>query len=96
MIEAIIALGLYTVWFGTALGTIIYCVEGNQLSLKIIFSVATFLFSAWLLSLATEAESENPCLEYKTTMMYNAATKTMMPMRSCKKRGKWVEEQEHE
>ena len=92
MIEAIMILGLMTIWFSAVGGTIIYCLEGNQLSLKVVFSVATFLFSAGLLSLVIETENKNPCLEYETTMMFNAATKTMMPIRSCKKRGEWVKE----
>lgn len=96
MIEAMIFLGLILAWFAAAMGTAWYCLEYNQLSLKIIFIVATFLFSAWLLSLVIDAENKNPCLEYETTMMYNAATKTMMPVRSCKKRGEWAEEQDDE
>lgn len=96
MIEASIILGLILTWFAAVMGTTWYCFEGRQLSLKILFFIITFLFSACLLSLLIGKESENPCLEYETTMMYNAATKTMMPVRSCKKRGEWVEEKGHD
>lgn len=92
MIEAIVFLGVLLAWFFALMGTIWYCLEGEQITLKVVFAISTFLFSAWLLSLAIEAGNENPCLEYETTMMYNAATKTIMPIRSCKKRGEWVEE----
>lgn len=96
MLEAIVVLGVGVAWFGAILGTLGYCLEGSQISLKIILCVVTFIFSAWLLSLMIEAESENPCLEYETTMMYNAAAKMMMPVRSCKKRGEWVKDRDHE
>lgn len=33
-----------------------------------------------------------PCHQWETRLMYNAATKTMMPSRVCVLRGEWVEE----
>lgn len=42
---------------------------------------------------ASIKESEKgPCHQYETRLMYNAATKTMMPSRVCILRGEWVEE----
>lgn len=42
---------------------------------------------------ASIKENENgPCHQYETRLMYNAATKTMMPSRVCVMRGEWVEE----
>ena len=35
---------------------------------------------------------KGPCHQYETRLMYNAATKTMMPSRVCVLRGEWVEE----
>lgn len=96
MIEAIIILGLIPIWFSALVFTILYCIEGKQFTLKVVFGILCFLFTAWLIPLMYEAENKNPCLEYETTMMYNVATKTMMPIRSCKKRGEWVEEKDHE
>ena len=46
---------------------------------------------AWVLSLAAGQETRNPCVEYELRMTYNAATKTMMPLRVCIERGEWVE-----
>jgi hypothetical protein len=46
---------------------------------------------AWVLSLAADREARNPCVEYELRMTYNAATKTMMPLRVCIERGEWVE-----
>lgn len=36
---------------------------------------------------------KSPCHKYETQLMYNAATKTMMPSRVCVLRGEWVEEE---
>ena len=46
---------------------------------------------AWAISWAVDQEARNPCVEYEARMTYNAATKTMMPMRVCIERGEWVE-----
>ena len=46
---------------------------------------------AWGISWAVDQEARNPCVEYESRMTYNAATKTMMPMRVCIERGEWVE-----
>ena len=36
-------------------------------------------------------EEKAPCVKYSTIMQYNAATKTMMPVRYCEIRGEWEE-----
>ena len=41
------------------------------------------LMLAWVLSLAADRKARNPCVEYESRMTYNAATKTMMPVRVC-------------
>ena len=46
---------------------------------------------AWGISWAVDQEARHPCVEYESRMTYNAATKTMMPMRVCIERGEWVE-----
>lgn len=45
-----------------------------------------------VINASIKSEAEGPCHEYKTKMMYNVATKTMMPSRVCVQRGEWVEE----
>lgn len=92
MSKAIIIIGLIIACLGSVISTTWYWLEGRRISLKIIFSVATFLFSVCLLSLVIKikAESESSCLEYETTMVFDAATKTIMPVRSCKKYVEWV------
>ena len=49
------------------------------------------LMLAWVFSFAVDRGARNPCVEYESRMTYNAATKTMMPMRVCIERGEWVE-----
>lgn len=36
-----------------------------------------------------EESKRGPCIEWQTQMMYNAATKTMMPAKFCVQRGEW-------
>jgi len=35
---------------------------------------------------------KGPCHQWETRLMYNAATKTMMPSRVCVLRGEWMKE----
>lgn len=47
---------------------------------------------AFALNAAAKHEQEHPCVTYESRLTYNAATKTMMPMRVCVERGEWVTE----
>lgn len=94
MIEAMMFLGSFIAWFAFVLFTAWYLVEGGQITVKVMLGVSAFVLTSWLLSVVIESEKNNPCLEYEATMMYNAAVKAMMPVRSCKKRGEWVKEQQ--
>ncbi len=38
-----------------------------------------------------DSNNKGPCVKYETQMHYNAAVKTMMPVRVCVQRGEWVE-----
>lgn len=44
-----------------------------------------------LLYAGMEESKKGPCIEWQTQMMYNAATKTMMPAKFCVQRGEWEE-----
>ena len=58
------------------------------------FAPAAIFFAvsvAGVLYLADQHENKAPCVQYEQRMMYNAATKTMMPARVCVERGEWVE-----
>jgi|LSQX01.1.fsa_nt_gb hypothetical protein len=56
--------------------------------------VMTVAFLGWVIGATAKVEAKGPCHKYETQMMYNAATKTMMPSRVCVLRGEWVEETE--
>lgn len=51
---------------------------------------AIFLIFGLVINSVIKSEAKGPCHEYKTQLMYNAATKTMMPSRVCVLRGEWV------
>ena len=55
-----------------------------------VLGAVAVLMLAWAISWAVDQEARNPCVEYEARMTYNAATKTMMPMRVCIERGEWV------
>lgn len=48
-----------------------------------------------IINASLKVSEKGPCHQYETRLMYNAATKTMMPSRACVLRGEWVEE-DHE
>ena len=54
--------------------------------------VLTTLILGVVLHIAFKADEKGPCHKYETQMMYNSATKTMMPSRVCVLRGEWVKE----
>ena len=45
----------------------------------------------FLLYAGMEESKQGPCVEWQTQIMYNAATKTMMPAKFCVQRGEWEE-----
>ena len=45
-----------------------------------------------VLHISYKESEKGPCHQYETQMIYNAATKTMMPYRVCVLRGEWVKE----
>lgn len=92
MIEMMVILGVFLAWVSIVWFAVIYSFEGNQVSIKLILGVVVFVFTAWILSKLVESKKESPCVEYETILIYNAATKTMLPVRSCKKTGEWVKE----
>ena len=57
-----------------------------------VYSAATFLVAAALMTAAIKYENQNPCVKYEVKSRYDAATKTVRLMRACVERGEWVEE----
>ena len=45
-----------------------------------------------VINISLKENEKGPCHQYETQMMYNPATKTMMPSRVCVLRGEWIKE----
>jgi hypothetical protein len=90
MIEIIIAILLVILWF-IAAGKSLFCFAENGLGdLRAwgLGAIAVVMLALVINGLAGY-EREHPCVTYESRLTYNAATKTMMPMRVCVERGEW-------
>lgn len=67
-------------------------IEGNR-NATIAMCFLIFLILALAINYDMKTEVEGPCHEYKTELMYNPATKTMMPSHVCVLRGEWVSDE---
>ena len=92
MIGIIIGILMVIVWF-VAFGKSMdrFVNNGATDLVAWVLGAVGVLMLAWAISWAVDQEARNPCVEYESRMTYNAATKTMMPMRVCIERGEWVE-----
>lgn len=68
--------------------------DGSVLAGAAAIGLVTVMLGVVISASIKEGE-KGPCHQYETRLMYNAATKTMMPSRACVLRGEWVEE-DHE
>ena len=88
LISAIIVLVLVVgIWLG------VRAMDGNR-NATIALCFLIFLILALAINYDIKTEAKGPCHEYKTELMYNAATKTYMPSRVCVLRGEWVDDEE--
>jgi high-affinity Fe2+/Pb2+ permease len=76
-----------------ALITILEGYNANERLSGWIAGFLCLLLCSWGLAWVEEAELRNPCVQYESRMTYNAATKTMMPLRVCVERGEWESQQ---
>jgi hypothetical protein len=97
MIESIIGILLVIAWLVLVIATLIRFGDAGVTDLKawVMGAVAVWML-AFALNAAAKYEQENPCVTYESRLTYNAATKTMMPMRVCVERGEWVTEGDEE
>lgn len=80
----IVSILVVFIWLG------VRAMDGDRLAtVGICFIV--FIILGLVINSAIKSESKGPCHEYKTQLMYNAATKTMMPSRVCVLRGEWID-----
>jgi FtsH-binding integral membrane protein len=88
VIQAIIVLA----WIGLFGASVIAFAEGSTGGsfMSIIGGVVGLVISFALVFWAVNNSEDQPCAKYETTLQYNAATKTTMPMRYCAIEGEWV------
>lgn len=88
VIESIILL----LWIGIFFGSIIAIIEGydEQNLIWIIGGVIGLILCLATALWGLNQKDNKPCVHYETNMQYNAATKTIMPMRYCAQYGEWV------
>lgn len=89
--EAAIITGLITAWVAGAIWSMSVLTEYDCDYRKTVAAILFFVLTIFGIVYALGQKEQRPCLQYETRMMYNAATKTMMPMRYCAQYGEWVE-----
>jgi hypothetical protein len=93
MIEIIGGILFVILWFIAAGKSVIWFAENGSGDLRAwVYGGVAVVMLALVINGLAEYEQENPCVEYESRLTYNAATKTMMPMRVCVLRGEWVTE----
>ena len=90
MIEIVAAILLVIAWLVLTVATVVRFFDHGATDLKawVYGGVAVWML-AWGINAGFEHERDNPCVAYESRLTYNAATKTMMPMRVCVERGEW-------
>lgn len=90
MIEIIAVILLVIAWFVLSVATCVRFADHGATDLKawVYGGVAVWML-AWGINLSIQYERDHPCVAYESRLTYNAATKTMMPMRVCVERGEW-------
>ena len=78
--------------FGSLIWLMWLAADGSVLAGAAAIVLVTVVLSV-VINSSIKTEAEGPCHEYKTQLLYNAATKTMMPSRVCVLRGEWVGDQ---
>ena len=90
MIEIIGGILLVILWFIAAGKSVIWFAENGSGDLRAwVYGGVAVVMLALVINGLAEYEREHPCVAYESRLTYNAATKTMMPMRVCVERGKW-------
>jgi len=88
VIEAIILLA----WVGLLIGSVFALATGfaEGYLMSIIGGAVGLVIAVALGSWGISQSEDQPCAKYETTLQYNVATKTTMPMRYCAVEGEWV------
>ena len=90
--SGIVIVAAIAAWFAATVWLLVQAVDGSKIA-GLVCAVAIVVPIGLLVEAAIDQSKTGPCHQYETRMMYNAATKTMMPSRVCVLRGEWVEEE---
>lgn len=77
-------------WFVVMAGLLIYSIEKSKPVYGVLALIVLIAGLAWAIQALLDEDDKGPCLREETGMMYNTATKTMMPYKYCAERGEWV------
>jgi len=88
ILQAIIVLA----WIGLFGASTIAVAEGSTGGsiMSIVGGLVGLVISVALVFWVIGNSEDKPCAKYETSLQYNAATKTTMPMRYCAIQGEWV------
>ena len=89
MFEAFLITLIIVGWFVIAGFLLWHAYDNKTAMVGLVLWCAMAVFT--LLYTGIEASKEGPCIEWRTQMMYNAATKMMQPAKFCVQRGEWEE-----
>ena len=82
----IVFVTVVSIWLGNR------AMDGNR-NATVAVCVFVFLILGLMINYSVSVETKGPCHAYETQLIYNAATKTMMPSRVCVLRGEWVDDE---
>jgi hypothetical protein len=90
MIEIIGGILFVILWFIAAGKSLFWFADNGLGDLRAwVYGGVAVVMLALVINGLVEYEREHPCVLYESRLTYNAATKTMMPMRVCVERGEW-------
>jgi hypothetical protein len=90
MIEIIGGILLVILWFIAAGKSLLWFTDNGSGDLRAwVYGGFAVVMLAWAVNAMIKYEREHPCVTYESRLTYNAAIKTMMPMRVCVERGEW-------
>lgn len=89
MFEAFLITLIIVGWFAVTGFLLWYAYDNKIAMVGFVFWCGLGVF--FLIYAGMEESKRGPCIEWQTQMVYNAATKTMMPAKFCVQRGEWEE-----
>lgn len=86
----VVSVTVASIWLGDR------AMKGDRLATVGLCFILSIIIFGLVHNSIIKSEAKGPCHKYETKMMYNVATKTMMPSRVCVLCGEWVEEERDE